>query len=72
MRAKGRLCEWDRAVANNAKEFPDPKLPTYKGLPEWAEAATSPAMSRSPGGMDYVKHTIAGFDVDPTTVVVLS
>jgi hypothetical protein len=39
MRAKGRSYEWDRVVANNAEEFPDPKLPTYEGFSEWAEGS---------------------------------
>ncbi len=71
--ARGRVLGFDAVQANNLEEFPIPKLPTYEGLPECVEGTYVTHHVSVPGaGIDYVKHAIAGFDVDPTTVVVLS
>ena len=73
MRARGRLYEWDRVVANNAEDFPDPKLPTYEGLNPVVEGEyTSRRVQVPEAGIDYVQHLINGFEVDPATVQVLT
>jgi hypothetical protein len=73
MRARGRLYEWDRVVANNAEEFPDPALPTYEGLDEWADGEyVLRHISVPEAGIDYDQHLINGFEVGPETVVMLS
>jgi hypothetical protein len=35
VKARGRLFGWDQVQANNAKEYPDPALPTYEHCSEW-------------------------------------
>ena len=73
MRARGRLYRWDEVQANNAEEYPDPALPTYENCPEWVEGEyVTRHVSVPEAGIDYIKHTIDGYEVDPTTVVVLS
>jgi len=72
MRARGRLSGWEAVQLNNLEEFPDPALPTYEGAPEWVEGEYETRHVSVPyAGIDYQKHTIAGFDVDPTTIQML-
>ncbi|MGD0287707.1 MAG: hypothetical protein ABSC31_15245 [Acidimicrobiales bacterium] len=72
MRARGRLDAWDEVQENNKLEYPDPALPTYAGLDEWQEG---PYETRHVhvelAHIDYDKHTINGYEVDPATVQVL-
>ena len=73
MRARGRLYRWDEVQANNAEDYPDPALPTYEGLDEWVEGEyVTRHVSVPIAGIDYDKHEIDGFEVDPATVVLLS
>ncbi len=73
MRARGRLYDWDNVQLNNLEEYPDPRLPTYEGLSEWVEGEYVIRHVSVPiAGIDYIKHTIAGSDVDPDTVELLS
>jgi len=72
-RARGRLFDWDAVQANNAEEYPDPALPTYEHCSEWVEGEYVTRHVLVPeANIDYTQHTIAGFEIDPTTVVVLS
>ena len=73
LRARGHLFDWDAVQANNLEEYPDPALPTYENCPEWVEGEyVTRHVSVPEAGIDYIKHTIDGYEVDPTTVVVLS
>jgi len=36
-RVRGRVHDWALCQANNLEEFPDPRLPTLEGVPEWVE-----------------------------------
>ena len=73
MRARGRLVAWDAVQANNLEEYPDPRLPTYENCSEWVEGEYEIRHVSVPmAGIDYIKHTIAGSDVDPDTVELLS
>ena len=72
MRARGRLDVYDEVVANNQEKYPDPALPTYEGLDAWQEGPYVVRHVSVPFvGIDYEKHTINGYDVDPATVQVL-
>ena len=69
MRARGRLAGYDEVVANNQEKYPDPALPRYEGLDAWQEGEYETRHVSVPfAGIDYQKHTIAGFDVDPDTI----
>jgi hypothetical protein len=73
MRARGRLLDWDEVVENNKLEYPDPRLPTYEHCPEWVEGEyTTRHVSVPFAHIDYIKHEIDGYDVDPDTIEVLS
>lgn len=73
MKARGRLVGWDAVQANNAEEYPDPALPTYEHCSEWVEGEYVTRHVLVPeANIDHTQHTIAGFEIDPTTVVVLS
>lgn len=72
MRARGRLDGWDEVQANNLEEYPNPALPTYEGLDEGQEGPYEIRHVSVPQvGIDYIKHTINGYDVDPATVQLL-
>jgi hypothetical protein len=72
MRARGRLSGYDEAQANNLEDYPDPALPTYEGLDAWQEGPYVVRHVSVPfAHIDYEKHTINGYDVDPATVRVL-
>ncbi len=34
---RARVRDWARCQANNQLEYPDPRLPSYEGIPEWIE-----------------------------------
>jgi hypothetical protein len=72
MRARGRLDGYNEVLLNNQEEYPDPALPTYEGLDEWQTGEYEVRHVSVPfAGIDYEKHTINGYDVDPATVQVL-
>lgn len=69
MRARGRLVGYDEVMANNQEKYPDPALPTYEGLDAWVEGEYETRHVSVPyAGIDYQKHTINGYDVDPDTI----
>ena len=72
MRARGRLDAWDEVQENNKLEYPDPRLPTYENCSEWVEGEYETRhVHVELAGIDYDKHTINGYEVDPATVQVL-
>jgi hypothetical protein len=72
VKARGRLDGWDEVQENNKEEYPDPALPTYEGLDEWQEGEyVTRHVHVELAGIDYDKHTINDYDVDPDTVQVL-
>jgi hypothetical protein len=72
VRARGRLDDWDAVQLNNLEEYPDPRLPTYEGLSEWQEGEyVTRHVHVELAHIDYDKHTINGYEVDPATVQVL-
>lgn len=72
MRARGRLYDWDAVQLNNLEEYPDPRLPTYEGASEWVEGIyTVRHVHVELAGIDYDKHEIDGWDVDPASVQLL-
>ena len=72
MRARGRLDAWDEVQENNKLEYPDPRLPTYEHCSEWVEGLYEVRhVHVELAHIDYDKHTINGWDVDPATVQIL-
>jgi hypothetical protein len=72
LRARGRLYDWDAVQLNNLEEHADPRLPTYENCPEWVEGTYTVRHVSVPfAHIDYIKHTIDGWDVDPATIQLL-
>ena len=73
VRARGRLDGYDEVMANNQEKYPDPALPSYEGLDAWIEGEYETRHVSVPyAGIDYQKHTINGYDVDPATVTLIA
>ena len=70
MRARGRLVGYDEVMANNQEKYPDPALPTYEGTATRGSRGEYETrhVSVPYAGIDYQKHTINGYDVDPDTI----
>ena len=65
---RARLADWDAVQENNAARYPDPALPTYEGLDEFVEGTLSIEHIAPGQGIDYVRYSVAGRDVDPDSI----
>lgn len=57
-----------RAIqANNLLEYPDPRLPTLEGAPEWVTGPLVIEHVTTRWGA-YTRYTVGRWTVDPTTI----
>lgn len=47
---RAHVQDWALCQANNLEEFPDPRLPTLEGLPEWVEGPLDVRHVKAPWG----------------------
>jgi hypothetical protein len=59
---------WDEAQANNRLPEPDPRLPTYEGLPREVEGEL---VIVPVDNLGYTQYLVNGYQVDPSTIKVL-
>lgn len=64
----GKPLMWDEAQANNALEHPDPRLPTYEGVPEHIRGPVQITQVTTRFG-SYTRYEIGDVDVDPDSLV---
>jgi hypothetical protein len=67
-RVRAVLLHWDEAQANNRLPEPDPRLPTYEGLPREVEGEL---VIVPVDNLGYTQYLVNGYQVDPSTIKVL-
>ncbi|MCK4177790.1 hypothetical protein [Aciditerrimonas ferrireducens] len=67
-RVRAVLLDWDKAQANNLLPEPDPRLPTYEGLPREVEGEL---VLVPVDNLGYTQYVVNGYQVDPSTIEVL-
>ena len=72
-RVQARVLRWDEVQANNSEEFPDPRLPTLEGVPEFIQGELRIDRVKAPWG-EYTTYSVipegnsVPIDVDEKTI----